>query len=288
MSSSSDFPRPPPDYAAASSSQAKNKPAPPAAYGATTDSDARKPLLQPGEGGAPRDAWAETGDLEDDFVIGVTLSQSSQDVRNDFVRKVYSVLFLQILFTSIVGWTMTNEKIAVWTFQHVGLVFPLFLLTLGSMFMVQWKYRSSPLNVIFLGVFTLCEAITIGWIMPAYNPETILKALVITTFVFLGLTLFTFQTKRDFTSWGPYLFMLLLGFVGVSFVGIFFPFGSTLELVTAGVGCLLFSAWIVFDTQMLLKHLHPDQWALACIKLYLDIINLFLQILRILSEIQDR
>jgi FtsH-binding integral membrane protein len=43
-----------------------------------------------------------------------------------------------------------------------------------------------------------------------------------------------------------------------------------MDLAIAGGGCLLFSAWIVYDTHVLLKYLHVDQWALACISLYLE------------------
>ncbi|GAA5836276.1 hypothetical protein JCM5353_002661 [Sporobolomyces roseus] len=287
--SDSTYSRPPPEYATASSSTAKKPTAP--QYGATeggNNDDARKPLLQPGEGLGARDAWNESGDVEDDFNIGVTLSQSSQDVRNEFVRKVYSVLFCQILLTTVVGSLMCIDSAAAWTFQHPGLVFVPMVGAIASMIGVYMKATSSPANVILLGMFTLFESVTIGYILPAYSPDLVLKALVLTTFVFLGLTLFTFQTKYDILSWGPYLFGALLAFVGVSFIGIFFPFGSTTDLVIAGAGCLLFSAWIVFDTHVILKVMHPDQWALACISLYLDFLNLFLQILRVLSDIQDR
>lgn len=58
-----------------------------------------------------------------------------------------------------------------------------------------FKANSSPANVLLLGVFTIFESVTIGYALPAYNPDTILKALILTTFVFLGLTLFTFQVR---------------------------------------------------------------------------------------------
>ncbi|GAA5936533.1 Bxi1p [Sporobolomyces koalae] len=289
MSASPSYSRAPPEYSSASSSQTKKPTAP--TYGATAPhDDVSKPLLPPqaGDGFEPRDAWNDTGDAEDDFSIGVTLSQSSQQVRHDFVRKVYSVLFCQILLTTVVGAAMTTEKVAAWTFQHRSLWFVSLIGTFASMFGVYFKATSSPANVFFLGAFTVFEAISIGYILPLYNPDTVLKALVLTTFIFLGLTLFTLQTKYDILSWYPYLMGSLIGFFALSVIGIFFPFGSTTDLIFAGFGCLLFSAWIVFDTHMLLKYLHVDQWALACVSLYLDILNLFLQILRVLSDIQDR
>ncbi|GAA5834462.1 hypothetical protein JCM3766R1_005219 [Sporobolomyces carnicolor] len=289
-SSQTPYSRPPPEYAAASSSQSKKIP-PPAAYGATTEADdARKPLLHSdaGEGFAPRNAWNEDGDAEEDFLIGVTLSQSSQDVRHEFVRKVYTVLFCQILLTTVIGAVMCTDSVAAWTFQHRGLWILTVFGAIASMVATWWKATSSPLNSVFLATFTIFEALSIGWFLPVYNPDTVLKALVLTTFVFLGLTLFTFQTKYDILSWYPYLCGSLIVFVLAGFVQIFVPFSTTVDLAIGVFGCLLFSFWIVFDTQLLLKTLHVDQWALMAISLYLDFINLFLQILRVLSDIQDR
>jgi FtsH-binding integral membrane protein len=59
-----------------------------------------------------------------------------------------------------------------------------------------WKRHSHPLNLILLGTFTVFEAITIGSVVSYFNQVVVLQALVITLFLFLGLTLFTFQVRR--------------------------------------------------------------------------------------------
>ena len=66
----------------------------------------------------------------------------------------------------------------------------------------------------------------------------------------------------------------------------FFFHSETLELVYAIAGALLFSAFIVFDTHMLMHKLSPEEYILASINLYLDIINLFVEILRILDAMK--
>lgn len=124
--------------------------------------------------------------------------------------------FMTQLATTAIGWIMSADAIAVWTFQHPAIVFlPLLGVSKSesisfsrsrfefaesssfsivvSAITINFKYRSSPLNVILLGIFTLSEAVAIGCIIPLYDPQVVLKALVITTFTFLGLTLFTFQ-----------------------------------------------------------------------------------------------
>ncbi|KAG0663893.1 hypothetical protein C6P46_002119 [Rhodotorula mucilaginosa] len=277
---------PPPGYVAAPATTKKGT-----GYGATADAGQHEPLLGTsaaagriaGEGAAARNVWAEDGDgLEDDF-------KSSQDVRHDFVKKVYSVLFMQILGTTLVGWFMsTNESVVNWTREHSGLMLVPAFAAIGAMLGVYWKRHSSPANVILLGVFTLLEAVTLGAAISYVNSAIVLQAFMITTFVFLGLTLFTLQSKYDFSSMGTYLYTFLLVFFFTSLAGIFLPYNRMFDTLMAGLGCCLFSAYIVFDTHLLFSRLHVDDWVVACVSLYLDIVNLFLQILRLLSDVQER
>ncbi|KAK4706041.1 protein lifeguard, partial [Phenoliferia sp. Uapishka_3] len=239
---------------------------------------------------APSNDYADGGDddIPEDFKIGMTVSQSSQDVRHAFVAKVYGVLFCQIVGTTVIGAIMSTERISAWTQEHAGLMMIPMFSAIGVMLAVYWKRHSHPLNIILLGLFTVLESITIGAIVGMYPTTIVLQALVITSFVFVGLTLFTFQSKYDFSNMGSYLFAALLVFVLTGIVGIFLPFNRVTDMLMAGAGCLLFSLYIVFDTHMLLNRLHIDDWVLACVSLYLDILNLFLQILRLLSDIQER
>ena len=71
-------------------------------------------------------------------------------------------------------------------------------------------------------------------------------------------------------------------------VGVFVPFNSTMNLIYAIGGTLLFSGYVVYDTYLINRRLSPDEYILGAISLYLDFINLFLNILRLLSNMQDR
>lgn len=64
---------------------------------------------------------------------------------------------------------------------------------------------------------------------------------------------------------------------------IFFP-GVLIERAMSVGGAMLFSFFIIVDTQMMLTKLSPEEYIMAAINLYLDIINLFLYILRIFGE----
>lgn len=82
--------------------------------------------------------------------------------------------------------------------------------SLVSLGFLWWKRHSHPTNMILLSVFTFFEAFTLGIVVGFYDQVVVLQAIIITLGVFLGLTLFTFQSKYDFSGMGPYLFGGLL------------------------------------------------------------------------------
>lgn len=155
------------------------------------------------------------------------------------------------------------------------------------LFLTHWKRHSYPTNLLFLSVFTVLEAYTISVIVTFYKTQAVLNAVVLTAGVFVFLTAFACQTKFDFTSWFPYLFGGLWGLIMFGFVAMFLPYSSTTELIYGGLGALVFSGYILYDTQMILRKHHVEEEIAAAISLYLDVINLFLAILRILNSQQS-
>ncbi|TDL26082.1 UPF0005-domain-containing protein [Rickenella mellea] len=279
------YPVAPPSY---------NSNSPTKSYAATDE--AAQPLLGgrstsprpgPSSGGAIFDQ--ADGDVPDDFKYGVSVSDSAPEIRNAFIRKIYTILFFQILATCIVGGTLSQSESAIfWVQTHIWSFYvPLFgtLVVLGLLY---WKRHSHPLNLVLLSVFTVFEAFTLGVVMSFYDNVVILQALIITLGVFLGLTLFTMQSKYDFSGMGPWLFGGLVALLMTGLVGIFIPFSKTMDLLYAIGGCLLFSGYIVYDTFVITKRLSPDEFILGAISLYLDFINLFINILRLLNNVQDR
>ncbi|KAJ3555011.1 hypothetical protein NM688_g2807 [Phlebia brevispora] len=263
---------------------ASNYTVPPPSYSGPTnklssvppEEEASQPLLSPraGSSSAIYDQ-PQVGDVPDDFKYGTTVSECALEIRNAFVRKVYTILFLQILGTCIVGGLISRSENAVmWVATHQWSFYVPLFGTLINLGLLYWKRHSHPTNFILLSTFTLMEAFTL--------------ALLITLGVFLGLTLFTFQSKYDFSGMGPWLFGGLIALLMTGLVGIFIPFSRTTDLVFAIGGCLLFSGYVVYDTYLINNRVSPDEYIMAAISLYLDFINLFISILRILNNTQDR
>lgn len=131
-----------------------------------------------------------------------------------------------------------------------------------------------------------------GAITATYSTQVVVLGFAITAAVSAALTLYALQTKYDFTMSGGMLFSALLTLLVTSILGMFFPI-SGLRLAIAGCGALVFSAYIVYDVQLVAAGEHavkvsPDEYVLAAINIYLDVINLFLYILQILRDVSDR
>ena len=107
--------------------------------------------------------------------------------------------------------------------------------------------------------FTGLEAYAISVVVSFYQSRLVLQAVLITAGLFIGLTLFACQTKYDFTSWMPYLFGTLWALILFGFMAMFFPHNSTVELAYSGIAALLFSAYILVDTQLIMRHYHVEE-----------------------------
>ncbi|KIO22850.1 hypothetical protein M407DRAFT_245014 [Tulasnella calospora MUT 4182] len=228
------------------------------------------------------------GELPDDFKYGVSVYESAPEIRQAFVRKVYSILFAQLLATTVVSGYMQYTNASVWIQNNLWAFYTAMIGSFVTLGLVWWKRHSHPINLVLLSAFTLCEAFTVGLVVGFYDQIVVLQALVITMGVFLGLTLWTMQSKYDFTGMGTFLFGGLLVLCLTGIVGIFIPFGKTMDLIYALGGTLLFSGYIVYDTFLIMKKLSPDESIMAAINLYLDFINLFLYILRALNNVEER
>jgi len=100
------------------------------------------------------------------------------------------------------------------------------------------------------------------------------------------------QTKIDFTMCGGILFCVLFVFILFGLLMAILPLMGVdielLHLVYCGIGVLIFSIYLIYDTQMMMGGNHkysisPEEYIFAAIAIYLDIINIFLYILRIVG-----
>uniref|UniRef100_A0A9L0IEV2 Transmembrane BAX inhibitor motif containing 4 n=1 Tax=Equus asinus TaxID=9793 RepID=A0A9L0IEV2_EQUAS len=205
-----------------------------------------------------------------------------------FLRKVYTILSLQVLVTTVTSALFLYfESIRTFVHESPVLILVLSLGSFGVLLALTLHRHKHPLNLYLLSGFTLLEALTVAFVVTFYDVYIVLQAFVLTTAVFLGLTVYTLQSKRDFSKFGAGLFTALW-ILCLSGILKFFFHSETVELVIAAVGALLFCGFIVYDTHSLMHRLSPEEYVFAAIDLYLDIINLFLHLLRFLEAVNKK
>jgi protein lifeguard len=202
-----------------------------------------------------------------------------------FIRKVYTILTFQILLTTGLSTvSFFSNGYRTWIQSNSWMMWLSLFGAIAFMIATYWKRKSYPTNMIFLTGFTALEAYSISVITSFYESRIVIQALILTLAIFAFLTAFACQSKYDFTSWMPYLFGGLWILIIFGFMAVFFPHGKTIELIYGVVAALIFSGYILVDTQLVMRHYHVEEEIAAAISLYLDIINLFLAILRILNS----
>ncbi|KAF2168843.1 hypothetical protein M409DRAFT_20858 [Zasmidium cellare ATCC 36951] len=234
------------------------------------------------------EARSEDDNIPDDFKFGGSVAEATLPIRMQFIRKVYAILTVQLLLTTALSSvSFFNKSYKDWIQGNQWMLWVSVFGALGFMLLTFWKRKSYPMNLAFLGVFTALEAYSISVITSFYQSRIVLQALIFTLGIFVFLSLFACQTKYDFTSWMPYLFGALWVLIIFGFMAAFFPRTSGIELGYGIIAALIFSGYILVDTQLIIRHYHVEEEIAAAISLYLDVLNLFLAILRILNSQQN-
>lgn len=220
---------------------------------------------------------------------------SDVKIRHGFVRKVYGIVSFQVLITiAFIALIKYTPPITAFFVSNLWLLWLFMLGTFIVMIVLaccESVSRTYPLNMILLFVFTIMESVLLGVITIQYKTDTVLIAAALTAFIVIGLTIFAFQTKIDFTGMGTYLFVICLVLFGFGLIALILR-SNIMNIIYAALGAGLFSMYLVFDTQLMLggKHkysISPEDYIIAALNLYVDIINLFLMILRLVSASKD-
>lgn len=164
------------------------------------------------------------------------------------------------------------------------------LISACCLFCVPSLARQVPNNYILMTLFTVCEAYTVAFSCAAVNsPMTVVMAASMTAGIVVALTLYAILAKTDFTVFGGIAFILGAAFIMFGLFG--FLFGRTMELIYCLLGVCLFGFYLIIDTQLILEgkayQLDYDDYILGAIILYLDILNIFLYLLRILTQTRE-
>jgi len=227
----------------------------------------------------------------------------TRDSRNTFVARVYGILSLQLLVTmATVIFFGLNPNIPLWfVINPLGKIFyyASILGSILSIFVVTFNQnarRASPSKWIWLSVFTVCESLLVGSTTALmYSFRTVVAALVATATATASIGLYTHKQQNprfDLTQWGVGLSSALFVFI---LFGLFARLGwlPWKEALMGGGGSVLFCFFLAYDMRLIVSgknnkyRMNEKDYVFGAMALYVDIINLFLQLLRLISAVED-
>ncbi|NPA04416.1 MAG: Bax inhibitor-1/YccA family protein [Epsilonproteobacteria bacterium] len=214
-----------------------------------------------------------------------TLSQEVKAQKLSFVKKTYE-LFAASLLAGATGAYLGMQVAPVIAKWYWGLVILEILALIG----LHFTKEKPGINLIMLFVFTFLTGLTLTPLLSAIlslpsGARIITNAFLLTGVAFGGISLFAFNTKRDFTFMGKFLIIAVIILIVAGLINIFLG-SPILQLAIASLGALIFSAFILYDTQNLIKG-NFDSPVEGAISLYLDVLNLFTSLLQLLGFLGD-
>ena len=211
------------------------------------------------------------------------------------MRKVYTWMTLALVITGITAWVVAHSP------AILPMIMTNKILFLGLLFgelILVWSV-SAAINRLSLTTATLLfvlysvlNGVTMSFIFLAYTYESVTNVFLITAGTFAAMAFFGYFTKTDLSSIGRILFMALIGLIIATIVNIFVK-SSGFGMILNYLGVLIFVGLTAWDTQKIKQMLSMAEDTgetaqkvalMGALSLYLDFINLFIHLLRIMGN----
>ena len=218
------------------------------------------------------------------YAFGQTATiERTGEERATLVRRTYTLVFASVLVTiGAVAFAMTQPRMMEAVIAHPFLTA---ICAFVPLLLAQASRNTFPQNIGFVFLFTFAEGVYLAPFIAfaeQHSPGIVSQAGLLTFTAFGTLTLYSFLSRRDFSAWGGFLMtgvvVLFVSMILMRFMG-----GAAGYTWIASIGVLLFSGLLVFDTWRMRNVYGPDDYVLAAVSIYLDLLNMFLFILSLLS-----
>uniref|UniRef100_A0A4W4GAY5 Zgc:110410 n=2 Tax=Electrophorus electricus TaxID=8005 RepID=A0A4W4GAY5_ELEEL len=216
---------------------------------------------------------------------------SEADIRRGFVRKVYVTLMVQLLITiGIICAFLYWDTLRTWTIRTNWFNYAMMATTFVLIMVLSCCgdiRRKVPLNFFFLGLFTIAEGLLLGSVTVFYDAQAVMWAVGATALVSFALSVFAMQSKWDFTVATGSMWVICWTLISFGLLCAILR-SQYLNIVYASLGTLVFSIYLVMDTQLMLGKKHkysisPEEYIFAALNLYIDIVVIFLMILQLIG-----
>lgn len=215
-----------------------------------------------------------------------------------FMAGVYKWMCIGILITFGISYYVSITPSLIQTIlMNKFLFYGLIIAELGAVIYLSAmvnKISAMSATVVYI-IYSALTGLTMSVIFLVYTKESIQSAFILTSFSFAGLSIFGYMTKKDLGPVGTFCHMGLWGLIGFGIISLFFPsmMTSTASKVYGIAGVIIFSGLTAYDTQKI-KNMNiignegteedHKETIMGALTLYLDFINLFLHILRLMGN----
>ena len=212
--------------------------------------------------------------------------------KNSFLRKVFMQMFLGLIITGGVSWyVVQNQPMISFVANYMTfIIIAELVLVLGINFGIN-KMSSGTAKLLFIA-YSAMNGLVLSIVMLIYNPYSILYVLGVTSLIFVGMTIYGLKTKEDLSSYDGFFKGGLIALVIVSLLNLFLKI-SILGWFISVCAVVLFTALISYDITRIVKifqntDLTEEDYnkfsTIGALMLYLDFVNLFLNLLRLFGK----
>lgn len=218
----------------------------------------------------------------------------STEATRRFLLNVYNWMAMGLALTGVIAYGVAQSPFVNAIISNPILYFGLFIAQIGIVLALSFAINKMP-SAVAIGAFFLyatLTGVTFSVLFLVYTGGSIASTFFICAGMFAAVSAYGYFTKKDLAKMGTYLFMALIGLIIASVVNMFMK-SDTMSLIISYVGVLIFTGLTAYDTQKIKKmsqtsDINSEQGkkgaVMGALALYLDFINMFLFLLRILGD----
>lgn len=230
--------------------------------------------------------------MDDSEFLPMHVHKLEKDLRLGFIRKVLGILTSQLLFTTLLVLIVYSsagfQEFLMINYWIMYLCLAFYIVCVCILVCCKRPARKVPLNYIILFIITFCLALITAVITSQYDPYSVLMAVVLTVTVTVALTLYAVFTKSDFTVCSGLMFVLSVTTIVVLIMILCSDNDSTLIYFYYWLCVVAYGIYLIIDIQLIVgkgryKLCHED-YIVGALMIYVDIIGLFLEFLRIFGS----
>ena len=209
----------------------------------------------------------------------------------NFLSETFTTMFIGLLISAVSAGVVYYTGL----YTNMILLIASIVLSLGCVIFLSVSVRkmsASTARILFF-VYSALDGVSFSIYPAVYSGGSILSALLITAALFLSLAMIARSGRFDMRSYGPYLFMGLIGMIVAGLINIFVR-SAFMDIVLCWVGIAIFMGYTIYDIQMIDNYYIAETRGEimgasthAALQLYLDFVNLFVKIMRLIGKAKD-